>query len=683
MKMHNVANVVERFETKQDKQFTIKASAHSFQILSSGLYSNKPGAIIRELSCNAIDSHIAAGTIDIPFEVKLPNALDNTFYVKDCGTGLSHQQVMTLYTTYFESTKSDSDDYIGQLGLGSKSPYCYTDNFLVESRYNGTLNIYSCYTDENGCPAISLMGSCDTVERNGVTVSFPVEKDDFASFRSAARDTFMYFEHKPTIIGAEVDIPAVSYRIRKDNWGVRNNVSGVSGVKVIQGGVAYPVDMNLICRSHNNLSNIKDMQCDLFVNIGDVDIAPSREALQYNKRTIANIVEILNNMVDHIVSELQQQLDSCDTDWKKRVLFDSWWNVKGDYQYQQLFRGTLAKLLKIGGAVATSTINIDQSKVNVLMWHRSNGNCNKNKYPMEHMVIDSNVKVVVFNNYRGIKPVIQSMMNNGYHKIVSISPHQGCLYNQADVDDMLSQFGNPTIENHSAYIPIKSTSTSTYVKRDKNMRLVWSGFNGKGYDQSHVCWNRQMIDLADGGVYVRTHRCVAETKNGTFYSYLRGCQHLKIIPTIIGLTEAECKKVENDSNWVELSDYLDAKLQQLNNNDTIVKMVGLKSALDELGHNTLKGFSKMYSDSKHLITNTDFCDMASGIDITMIDDLQGYIVCRQHLGNKFDFSNVNVYKDQYINKWKDIINKWPMLYFVSWDKVHNANNQLIIDYINS
>lgn len=41
-------------------EFRIRNSAKAFNILSSGLYANKIRAIIRELSCNAVDSHVAA-----------------------------------------------------------------------------------------------------------------------------------------------------------------------------------------------------------------------------------------------------------------------------------------------------------------------------------------------------------------------------------------------------------------------------------------------------------------------------------------------------------------------------------------------------------------------------------------------------------------------------------------------
>ena len=57
-------------------EFRIRNSAKAFNILSSGLYANKVRAIVRELSCNAVDSHTAAGKQDTPFDVHLPNVLE-------------------------------------------------------------------------------------------------------------------------------------------------------------------------------------------------------------------------------------------------------------------------------------------------------------------------------------------------------------------------------------------------------------------------------------------------------------------------------------------------------------------------------------------------------------------------------------------------------------------------------
>jgi len=167
-------------------EFRIRNSAKAFNILSSGLYANKIKAIIRELSCNAIDSHTAAGT-NQPFEVHLPTTLEPWFYIRDFGTGLNHEQVSNIYTTYFESTKTESNAFIGALGLGSKSPFSYTDNFTVTAIKDGHKGIYTAFINDVGVPSIALMGEEQVTEPNGVEVKFSVnDRYDFNKFADEA-----------------------------------------------------------------------------------------------------------------------------------------------------------------------------------------------------------------------------------------------------------------------------------------------------------------------------------------------------------------------------------------------------------------------------------------------------------------------------------------------------------------
>src|SRR5271156_6461407 len=134
MKLHTDRNEVERSNVASESSFRIKTTAKAFDILSSGLYTDRVLAVVRELSCNAYDAHVAANNLE-PFEIHVPNSLEPWFHVKDFGTGLSDEDVMNLYSTYFESTKTDSNDFIGALGLGSKSPFSYTKAFEVISRF--------------------------------------------------------------------------------------------------------------------------------------------------------------------------------------------------------------------------------------------------------------------------------------------------------------------------------------------------------------------------------------------------------------------------------------------------------------------------------------------------------------------------------------------------------------------
>ncbi|MGH6957867.1 MAG: hypothetical protein ACREEW_14470, partial [Caulobacteraceae bacterium] len=102
--------------------FRIGNAAKMFSLLADKIYSDKPLAVVREITCNALDVHKLTGQTR-PFLVATPTDLDPSFSVRDFGTGLTHDEMVGLYTTFFDSTKQDTNDQVGGFGLGSKSPF--------------------------------------------------------------------------------------------------------------------------------------------------------------------------------------------------------------------------------------------------------------------------------------------------------------------------------------------------------------------------------------------------------------------------------------------------------------------------------------------------------------------------------------------------------------------------------
>src|SRR6185436_16663438 len=109
MKLQQDVLEVTRSGDFKERGFTIAGNAKAFDILSSKIYTDIPLAIVRELSTNASDSHTDAGCPELPFDVHLPNSLEPWFTIRDYGTGLSPENVENVYTTYFKSTRSNSD----------------------------------------------------------------------------------------------------------------------------------------------------------------------------------------------------------------------------------------------------------------------------------------------------------------------------------------------------------------------------------------------------------------------------------------------------------------------------------------------------------------------------------------------------------------------------------------------
>jgi hypothetical protein len=300
-------------------EFRIRNSAKAFNILSSGLYANKIKAIIRELSCNAIDSHVAAGN-DQPFEIHLPSTLEPWFSIRDFGTGLNHEQVTNIYTTYFESTKTNSNAFIGALGLGSKSPFSYTDNFTVTTIKDGRKGIYSAFINNEGVPSIALMNEEQVTEPNGVEVKFSVnDRFDFRKFSDEAENVYRWFKTSPKFVGS------VTVNIQKLEYETENIIPGVHSISnenvsrsyAVMGNIAYPIE---VPNAETNLEGLnKLLSCGLVMefDIGELDFQASREGLSYIPQTIDSIRNKLMKLNSALCDVITKEADAITCLWSR------------------------------------------------------------------------------------------------------------------------------------------------------------------------------------------------------------------------------------------------------------------------------------------------------------------------------------------------------------------------------
>jgi hypothetical protein len=304
-------------------EFRIRNSAKAFNILSSGLYANKVRAVIRELSCNATDSHVAAGRADTPFDVHLPNALEPHFSIRDYGTGLSHEQVTQIYTTYFESTKTNSNAFIGALGLGSKSPFSYTDNFTVTAIQSGKKGIYTAFINETGVPSIALMMQEATDEPAGVEVRFSVnERYDFDKFSQEARNVYKHFGLKPIVSGnSNFAFELVDYESRDIIPGVHSVRGGARKTSVaVMGNIAYPIDIPAADSTiPADLRMLLSCGLEMHFGIGELDFQASREGLSYIPETITSIRRKLEELNSALTVVLAVEADAIENLWDRAV----------------------------------------------------------------------------------------------------------------------------------------------------------------------------------------------------------------------------------------------------------------------------------------------------------------------------------------------------------------------------
>lgn len=335
MKINTENNIITSNLKNEAIAFKLNASPIAYKILSDGLYKNKIGSMIRELLSNAFDSEKEANNL-VPIKVVLPSFMNQQFIIRDYGTGLSDAQMREIYTTYFLSTKSDNNKFIGGFGLGSKTPLCYNDEqFGVISYYNGVKTSYLVYV-ENGVPTLQEMLKEETTEHNGLEISIGVNKSDIETFRMELKK---FIQWVPFEITVENNTDEYDYSQRKEKINVIDDIYMMASkyrgdyptLHILINGIHYECSSNeLFADTYENivLKNLKEIKkrikkyCGLDVTdkdiitrfsskydygesffnisnrvsvifdlpIGTLDLTASRENIAYTERTRTEII---------------------------------------------------------------------------------------------------------------------------------------------------------------------------------------------------------------------------------------------------------------------------------------------------------------------------------------------------------------------------------------------------------
>jgi hypothetical protein len=343
--------------------FRIKASARAFKILS-GFYSDPILAIPRELGANAWDSHVRAGKTDVMFEVHAPNSLEPWYSIRDFGTGLSKNAIEQIYTTYFESTKTQDNDSDGCMGLGSKTPFNYTENFSVTSWYEGFKHVYNCFIDGHGVPSILHFASEPSSEPNGVEVKLAIKANDISMFVDKIRNAYSPFRFRPVIKGAVITYPDVTHLFKGNDWAIRepdaNHRYNAHRSYAYMGNYSYPIDVDKLFsgnrysdQNYTTVTNILNgCSLELYFNIGDLEVAPNKEQLQYDadQKTQKAIIKAAVKAHDELKKQVDAAIEKPSTYWEAMNLYRKYSSHNSPYHV-------------IGGIIGSIEINFNKEKI--------------------------------------------------------------------------------------------------------------------------------------------------------------------------------------------------------------------------------------------------------------------------------------------------------------------------------
>lgn len=561
MKLHKPEIAIESAGAKSSSRFSIEASQQAFAVLSSTIYKDKVKAPIRELSTNAYDAHVEAGCSEKPFEVHLPNAIDPEFRVRDYGVSMSHEDVMSLYTTYFGSNKRNSNSLNGCLGLGSKSPFAYTNQFWVTAYKDGKKRNYIATVDTDGS-RLDEYPECDTDEADGFEVGFVVKEGDFSTFKSTAIEVYKYFKTQPTITGSDFEHrqPSQGVLSGRDWCFLGSNKESVA----VMGNIGYPIDEeqfwndNLTWREAKEEPVYQTLNAGvvLYFDIGELSMTASREGLEYTDF----VKEAIKNKVMSVRNEIQERVNSefnhCNSMYEARMVLANYSDVTrsiNDFVVPQWNGEDVTPSARLPHEISVQRVQFDGRP--------------KLTRNVETVYFQKNTVFVLQDEKNGSNIACKHYVDQHPDKTVYLCSHE--QYGSEILDKIGMKKEDFILVSSLPKPPKKTVVRNGKTVRSTETSMFKYDIAGNQYNTSNSWgsryWEPVRVDLASGDMNVFVELCRFEVQGKhTKYSMKRIFEAMEIlglqVPTVYGQPTAKCKRLHKADNWIKFEDWVEEVL---------------------------------------------------------------------------------------------------------------------------
>tara|TARA_R110000868_G_scaffold200970_3_gene448542 strand:+ start:1314 stop:3722 length:2409 start_codon:yes stop_codon:yes gene_type:complete len=286
------------------------------KLLRDKMYKNKIGAVCREVVSNSRDANREAGRESTPVCVELTNNLgsllsDEETYItfQDNGIGISPSRMDNIFLKYGGSTKRDSDKYTGGFGIGAKTPFAYSNEFViitvVEEEGLRRKYEYQAVITSNGKSEVSrmmLLGSEVTDEQTGTKVCVPIKQEDRSEFEKELVYVTTLWKVRPVLKGftEETTITILKetkdYIFIKDSSGRDNrSMFGSQTFIALIDEIPYKLEKDKLT-NYKELEEISEKIEDRYklvlkYNTGEVSVSGSREDVEYVNDNYEKFVE--------------------------------------------------------------------------------------------------------------------------------------------------------------------------------------------------------------------------------------------------------------------------------------------------------------------------------------------------------------------------------------------------------
>tara|TARA_R110000772_G_scaffold15512_1_gene44973 strand:- start:7518 stop:10043 length:2526 start_codon:yes stop_codon:yes gene_type:complete len=358
------SDTTKTLNVKSKKEFTVDTSNQMIvSILRDKLYSNKIGAVCREVASNSRDANRESGNPQTPVIINISSdgsILEDGISIsfKDSGVGISPSRIDNVFLKYGSSTKRDSNNQTGGFGIGAKTPFAYTNEFLIstisEDEGKRLHNVYQAVISNEGGQEVSqllLVSSSDTNESTGTEIIIPIQESDLIEFVSECTKATILWDVQPTLtVNGENELKKLDTLIDGEDFKViygeyNANLfdSHHDGVIMQIDGIPYRLNNAQVGRvdskvsKHIDASKLFDMQTRynydnthrntvLVFNTGELTMSASREEIEYTQENIDAIFEKVLSAEACIEKMIIDSFESLNTNLEKIATYNNYAN---------------------------------------------------------------------------------------------------------------------------------------------------------------------------------------------------------------------------------------------------------------------------------------------------------------------------------------------------------------------
>ena len=411
-----------------------------------GFYSNKELAPVREYSTNARDAHIQSGQAERPIEVTLPSQLSPELRIRDFGNGLTFEAIADVYFRYWKSTKRNSNDTNGCLGIGAKSAFAYAASYTVTTWCEGYKTIAT--GQKNGFADVIYRAEKPADEPDGVEVVIPIQQKDVEKFILEALEFFKFWDIRPIFHNIDEERLKTAFNIMDtkpflsgEGWAVRPAGYGKGESKAVMGFVPYNIDWNQVRNSlppeisvkvSNIFTFLEENLTTLYFDNGTLSFTPNRESLQYNDPTIqalsSKLLAIYNSLLTLITDKVK---DSANL-WEAKIAYNRIFRKELDgFDKENVYGGNLNTLESmLAKRIMWNGITISNGLFEGLdKWDTTDGNVGHSGYGEDfNPVLSTYVKN---EDKTGIK-LCKTRRHYGYNSKIVCSPKSVVIIQDTD-----------------------------------------------------------------------------------------------------------------------------------------------------------------------------------------------------------------------------------------------------------